>query len=114
MQEHLEPEEEKMPIILFTEKKSSTYNPDINSHTNRCIAQGRTKDALDHVRLVQNTKHLAQIMIFGLVSINGLKLGPVYVPIRLRMGVKEYLELILEAHVFPGSRLTSMTQGMWS
>ena len=62
-----------MPIILFTDKKYSTVNPIINSHTNRCIAQGRTKDALDHVRLVQNTKHLAQIMIFGLVSIKGRK-----------------------------------------
>ena len=62
-----------MPIILFTDKKYSTVNPIINSHTNRCIAQGRTKDALDHVRLVQNTKHLAQIMIFRLVSIKGRK-----------------------------------------
>ena len=64
---------EKMPIILVKGKKYFTLNPNINSHTNRCIAQGRTKDALDHVRLVQNTKHLAQIMIFGLFPINGQK-----------------------------------------
>ena len=28
-------------------------------------------------------------------------MDPVYLPIGLRMGAKEYLELILEAHVFP-------------
>ena len=50
---------EKMPIILVKGKKYFTLNPNINSHTNRCIAQGRTKDALDRVRSVQNTKHPA-------------------------------------------------------
>ena len=64
---------EIMPIILVKGKNYFTLNPNINSHTNRYIAQGRTKDALDHVRLVQNTKHLAQIMIFRLVSIKGQK-----------------------------------------
>ena len=62
-----------MPIILVKDKKYFTLNPNINSHTNRYIAQGRTKDALDHVRLIQNTKPLAQIMIFRLVSIKGRK-----------------------------------------
>ena len=69
---------EKMPIILVKGKKYFTLNPNINSHTNRYIAQGRTKDALDHVRLVQNTKPHAQIMMLGLVYINGLKTAPVY------------------------------------
>ena len=69
---------EKMPIILVKGKKYFTLNPNINSHTNRYIAQGRTKDALDHVRLVQNTKPHAQIMMLGLVYINGLKMAPVY------------------------------------
>ena len=40
-------------------------------------------------------------MIFGLVSINRLKMDPVYLSIGFRKGVQEYLELILEAHVFP-------------
>ena len=30
----------KMPIILFKDKKYFTLNPNINSHTNGCIAQG--------------------------------------------------------------------------
>ena len=77
---------EKMPIILVKGKKYFTLNPNINSHTNRYIAQGRTKDALDHVRLIQNTKPHAQIMMFGLVCINGLKMAPVYLQIRAQDG----------------------------
>ena len=83
-----------MPIILFTNKKYFTVNPIINSRTNRYIAQGRTKVALECVRSVQNTKHPAQIMIFGLVSINRLKMDPVYLSIGFRKGVQEYLESI--------------------
>ena len=91
----------KTPIILFTDEKYFTVDPIINSRTNRYIAKGRAKDAPDHVRSVQNTKHPAQIMMFGLVASNGLKMDPVYLPIGLRMGAKDYLELVLKAHVLP-------------
>ena len=40
-------------------------------------------------------------MMFGLASSNGMKKDPVYLPIRLRIGVKEYLELVLKAHMLP-------------
>ena len=91
----------KTPIILFTDEKYFTVDPIINSRTNRYIAKGRAKDAPDHVRSVQNTKHPAQIMMFGLVSSNGLKMDPVYLPIGLRMASKEYLDLVLKPHVLP-------------
>ena len=90
-----------MPIILFTGKKYLTVDPISSSHTNRYIAKGRAKDAPDHIRLVQNTNHPAQIMMFGLASSNGMKMDPVYLPIGLRMGGKEYLELVLKAHMLP-------------
>ena len=41
------------------------------------------------------------IMMFGLVASNGLKMDPVYLPIGLRMGAKDYLELVLKPHVLP-------------
>jgi transposase len=91
----------KTPIILFTDEKYFTVDPIINSRTSRYIAKGRAKDAPDHVRSVQNSKHPAQIMMFGLVASNGLKMDPVYLPIGLRMGAKEYLELVLKSHVLP-------------
>ena len=36
-----------------------------------------------------------------LASSYGMKMDPVYLPIRLRMGGKEYLELVLKAHMLP-------------
>ena len=50
---------------------------------------------------VQNSKHPAMIMMFGLVASNGLKMDPVYLPIGLRMGAKDYLEWVLKPHVLP-------------
>ena len=90
-----------MRIILFMGEKYLTVDPFSSSHTNRYIAKGRAKDAPDHIRLVQNTYHPAQIMMFGLASSNGMKMDPVYLPIGLRMGGKEYLELVLKAHMLP-------------
>jgi transposase len=91
----------KTPIILFTDEKYFTVDPITNSRTSRYIAKGRAKDVPDHVKSVQNTKHPAQIMMFGLVASNGLKMDPVYLPIGLRMGAKDYLELVLKPHVLP-------------
>ena len=36
-----------------------------------------------------------------IASSNGMKMDPVYLPIGLRMGGKEYLELVLKAHMLP-------------
>ena len=42
-------------------------------------------------------------MMFGLGSSNGMKMDLVYLPIGLRMGGKDYLELVLvlKAHMLP-------------
>ena len=94
----------KTPIVLFTDEKYFTVDPIVNSRTARYIAKGRAKDAPDHIRSVQNSKHPAQIMMFGLVSSNGLKMDPVFLPIGLRMGGKDYLEIVLKANVLPWIR----------
>lgn len=74
----------KTPIILYTDEKYFTVDPIINSRTCSYIAKGRAKDAPDHIRSVQTSKHPTQIMMFGLVAFNGLKMHPVFLPISLR------------------------------
>ena len=90
-----------MPIIQFTDEKYFTVNPITHSCTSRYIAKGRAKDIPDHIKCVQNSKYLAKIMMLGLDASKGLKMDPVYLPIGLRMGAKDYLELVLNAHVLP-------------
>ena len=47
------------------------------------------------------TKHASQVMVFGLVASNGLKMPPVFLPSGFRMGAKEYSDKVLRPHVLP-------------
>ena len=40
-------------------------------------------------------------MVFGLITSDGKKLDPVFLPRGLRMGSKEYLDQVLVPHVSP-------------
>ena len=96
----------KMPVILFSDEKYFTLDPIINSRTSRFISRTKAKDAPEHIRMIKTTKHPSQIMMFGLVSSTGQKMPPVFLPIGLRMGSKEYLEQVLQPHVLPWIQAT--------
>ena len=49
----------------------------------------------------KNPNHPAQILMFGPASSNRMKMDPVYLPIGLRMGDMEYLELMLKGPMLP-------------
>jgi len=89
------------PVILFTDEKYFTVNQVLNSRNNRYITKKRVKDVPDHVKSVKKSKHPAQIMVFGLVASNGLKMPPVFLKSGFRMGAKDYLDQILMPHVLP-------------
>ena len=60
--------EEKTPMILFMDKEDFTMDSIISIQTNRSISRTKAKDAPNMIRLVQTSKHLSQIMVFGLVT----------------------------------------------
>ena len=91
----------KCPSSCSRARSTSLLTPSAAATQTGTLLRGRAKDAPDHIRLAQNTNHPAQIMMFGLASSNGMKMDPVYLPIGLRMGGKEYLELVLKAHMLP-------------
>jgi len=91
----------KMPIILFTDEKYFTVDQVQNSRTDRYITKLKIRDVPDHIRTIKKTKHPSQLMMFGLVASNGLKMPPVFLEQGFRMGAKEYLEVILNSHVLP-------------
>jgi hypothetical protein len=83
----------KLPIILVSDEKYFNVNQVINSRTDRFITNKKAKDAPPEVKYLQKSK---QIMMFGLIASNGIKIESGF-----RMGAKDYLELILKSHVLP-------------
>jgi hypothetical protein len=91
----------KTPIILFSDEKYFSVDQKFNSRTDRFITKKKVKDVADSIKSIQKSKHPAQVMMFGLVSSNGLKMPPVFLKSGFRMGAKEYLNRILIPHVLP-------------
>jgi transposase len=91
----------KTPIILFSDEKYFSVDQKFNSRTDRFITKKKVKDVADSIKSIQKSKHPAQVMMFGLVSSNGLKMPPVFLESGFRMGAKEYLNRILIPHVLP-------------
>jgi len=63
----------KKPILLFIDEKYFTVDPICNSRTNRYISSMKVSDVPDSIKFVSQTKHPAQVMMFGLVSSDGKK-----------------------------------------
>ena len=70
----------KTPIILFTDEKYFTVDPVASSRTARYLTKGRARDVAHHIRVVQKTKHISQIMIFDLVTADGRNMNFVFLP----------------------------------
>ena len=91
----------RSPVILFTDEKYFSVDQVCNSRSDRYITKLRVQDVPDKVRTVNRTKHPSQLMMFGLVASNGLKMPPVFLEKGFRMGAKEYLDRVLKPHVLP-------------
>ncbi len=91
----------KMPVILFSDEKYFTVNQVFNSGTDRYISSKSSKDVPHAIKSIHKSKHPAQVMVFGLVASNGMKMPPVFLKTRFRMGAKEYLDWILVNQVLP-------------
>lgn len=89
----------KTPVILFSDEKYFTVDPIHNSRTDRYISTLKVEDVPDNIKTSSKTKHPSQVMVFGLIASNGLKMDPVFLPSGFRMGAVDYLEKILKPHV---------------
>ena len=76
----------KMPVILFSYEKYFTVDQVFNSRTDRYITSKSSKDVPDAIKSIQKSKHPAQVMVFGLVASNGMKMPPVFLKTGFRMG----------------------------
>ena len=91
----------KKTIILFSDEKYLTVNPDSNSHHDRFISSLKVSNIPDKVKFVPQAKHPSQIMIFGLVSSGGKKTTPVFLHSGLKMGAQDYVKRVLKFLVLP-------------
>ena len=96
----------KKPVILFSDEKYFTVDQVSNSMFDRFISKKKVSEVPDHIKTVSKTKHPSQIMMFGLVTSDGRKMDPVFLPSGLRMGAKEYIDRVLKTHVLPWVRAT--------
>ena len=81
----------KTSVILFFDKKYFTVD-----HSTL-----KVKEVPDGIKSISQTKQPSQVMVFGLLASNGLKMPPVFLPSGFRMGAKEYLDKVLRPHVLP-------------
>ena len=92
---------QKMPIILFSDERYFIVIQIHNSMTNRFISTLKNRIVSDDIKSISQTKHPSQVMLFGLLAFNGLKMTPVFLLSGFRMGAREYLDEVLCPHVLP-------------
>ena len=96
----------KKPAILFSDKKYFTVDQVSNSRFDCFISKRRSPRSLIVSKTVSKTIHPSQIMMFGLVTSDLLKMDPIFLLSGLRMRAKEYINRILKTHVLPWVRDT--------
>lgn len=79
--------------ILFSDEKIFTVDAISNRRNDRWIGDDPT-DVPDDVKYVNTTKHPASVMVFGLVSSDGKKMPPVFVPSGVRINTDRYLDIL--------------------
>ncbi len=77
--------------VIFSDKKTFTVDPTFNKQ-NDCII---CFDKEDHdLRNVSKTKHLASIMMLGVMASTGEKMAPIWFPVWYRLTAADYLEVL--------------------
>ena len=72
----------------------------LNHRNNHYISSKPVKDVPDQVKHVSKTKNPAKVMVLGVVSPNGKKCPPVFIPQNERVNADAYIK-ILTKHVLP-------------
>ncbi len=76
-------------VKIFLDKKNFSLDQSFN-HCNDCYLAKAKSD----VQAIMTTKHPASVMVLGIMTSNGKKMPPFFFPCRLRVGAKEYLEML--------------------
>lgn len=79
--------------ILFSDEKIFTVNAILNRRNDRWIGGGPS-DVPDNVKYTNTTKHPASVMVFGLISSDGKKMPPVFIPSGVRINTDKYLAIM--------------------
>ncbi|XP_059094623.1 uncharacterized protein LOC131889516 [Tigriopus californicus] len=78
-------------VLVFSDKKNWTVDQARNARNDRFLAY-----CVDEVPCINQTKHPASAMMLGVVSSDGKRMPPYWFPKGLRVGAKEYLEVMQE------------------
>ena len=98
--------------ILFSDEKLFTVESVSNSRTNRFIIHQPVQAVPEHVKYTFKTKHPASVMMFGLISSDGLKMPPVFIKSGQKVNTNEYIRILenhvklwIDAHYFPDDKV---------
>ena len=89
---------------MYSDEKVFTVDQVSSSRTDRYISKLPASDVPHNVRFVSKTKHPASVMVFGLVTADGKKMPPVFIPNGIKINTTEYIK-ILEKNVFSATNL---------
>lgn len=87
----------RFPPFIFSDETRSPLTQATTGETTASSASGGDEDAS---RNKTKTKHLASIMMLGIVASNGVKMPPVFWPEGYRLNAADYIE-ILKTKVIP-------------
>ncbi|QQP55180.1 Transposable element tcb2 transposase, partial [Caligus rogercresseyi] len=76
-------------VWIFSDKKLWTVDQVLNSRNDRYLAY-----CIEEVPSINTTKHPASAMMLGVVSSDGNRMPPFWFPKGLKIGAKEYLEVM--------------------
>lgn len=81
--------------ILFSDEKIFTVDGYSNRRNDRWIGDDPAKTS-EAARYASTTKHPASVMVFGLVSSDGKKMPPVFVPSGVRINTEVYIDILAQ------------------
>ena len=86
-------------IIIFSDEKTFTEYPVVNKQNERVVSFGKDISKVH----ISTTKHLASVMMLGVVASNGEKIPPVWFNVGYRLTAADYKD-ILATKVLPWMR----------
>ncbi len=78
-------------ILFFSDEKTFTVDPVINKQNDHVVC---FEDTPLEFRQVSKTKHLASVMMLGVVASTGDKMPPVWFPTGYRLSAADYLDIL--------------------